>query len=461
VASTGKLSETPSREEGGGAGSGGEALNRRDEPADVQRASEAQPAIPRAAPGGKGSPLGIVVGVLALAVLSLAVAAGLRGKRMMARAKAPGAARGVTDAEIVLGMAAPLYGPSRETGEGVKTGLELAFAAANEAGGVHGRKIRLVALDDGDEPDRSAKAVRELVEQHGVFAIVGDAGTAAAAAPIPYVNQKKVLYFGAVSGLPALHKDPPDRYVFNFRPGIAEEVRAAVRYLTEVRRIPIDKLAVFAQEDDFGEAGFAAVARLEQESGRDPARLLRVGYRRNTVDVDAAVTRLRAAAGDVRALVMIATAQPAARLIRRAKAAGMDLVYAHVSAVNPAELAEQLRESKTPVKDDVVVTEVVPPPESGDGAAVKYRQQLEKASTGEPASPVSLEGYVVGTLLVDALQRVGRGLDTEALVRALEGIEALDIGIGTPVGFSPRSHQASKQVWCAKLDGAYQYKPVE
>lgn len=451
MASTGNRSETSSRE---------------GEPAKIaQRASGSFPAVAKGAgSGGKGSPVGILVAVVAVVVLSLAVAAGTRGKRASQatpRANTVGATRGITDSEILLGMASPLYGPSRELGEGVKTGLELAFAAANEAGGVHGRKIRLVALDDGDEPEKSAKAVRELVEEHGVFAIVGDAGTTAAAAPLPYVNDKKVIYFGAVSGLPALRKEPPDRYVFNFRPGLADEVRAAVRYLAVVRRIPFEKIAVFAQEDAFGEAGFAAVARLAREQGRDPARLLRVGYRRNSVDVEGAISRLRAEHGEVQALVMIATAQPAARLIRRAKAAGLDLVYAHVSAVNGAELADQLRESRTAVRDDVVVTQVVPSPQSKDSAVVKYRQQLEKASTGESASSVSLEGYIVGTLFVDALQRAGRGLDTETLVQALESTQALDIGIGSKLGFGPRDHQASDRVWCAMLDGSYRYKPIE
>jgi len=373
----------------------------------------------------------------------------------------PGNTRGVSASEVVFGMASPLNGANRDLGRSMKLGVELAFMAANDGGGVHGRKLRLVALDDGNEPETSAKMVRDLVEQQQVFAILGNAGTTTASAALPFLVGSKVVYFGAVSGAPTLRKDPPDRYVFNYRPSLAEETSAAVRYLVDVRRIPPDKIAVFAEEDEFGEAGFSGVAQQMKQLGRNPAQVLRVGYARKSADVDAAVAKIRQAASQVKGVVMIATYAPAARFIQRVKGAGMNVVFLNVSAVNSSALGEQLREARLSVAGDVVITQVVPNPLSRATAVSRYRKLLEEKAIGEQVGTLSLEGYIVGSLAVEALRRAGPALDNEKLVQALEGIRDLDIGVGTKMSFGPQNHQASHKVWGAALDAAWTFQPVE
>jgi ABC-type branched-subunit amino acid transport system substrate-binding protein len=364
-----------------------------------------------------------------------------------------GARAQVPDAEVTFGMVGPFSGAAKEMGKEVRTGIDVAFAAQNEAGGVHGRRLRLVAVDDGFEPARTAAAMKDLVEGKKVFGILGNVGTATAEVALPYVNEKGILFFGAVSGASFLRHNPPDRYVFNYRASYAEETAAMVRYLVEVRRIPPARIAVFAQDDAFGDAGFDGVARVLRQYRRDPGKVLRVRYRRNTADVEEAVRAVVARAKEISAIVMVATYKPAARFIERLHDAGLGkLVFTNVSDVDSNALADELAQLGPGYADGVVVTQVVPPPTGKATTLLKYQEQLRKYAAGEKPSYLSLEGWIAARLLIEGLQRTGRALTTDALIDALEGIHGLDLGLGTPVGFGPSEHQASRMVWGTVLE---------
>jgi pyruvate,orthophosphate dikinase len=374
----------------------------------------------------------------------------------------PRVVNGVTDAEIVFGMASPFSGATKELGRAMKAGYESAFAAINEVGGVNGRRLRLTAIDDHYDPDRTRHAMKELVEDKKVFAVVGNVGSATAAVSIPYVLEKKVVFFGALSGAAVLRRSPPDRYVFNYRPSYDEETAAAVRYLVGVRKLRPEQIAVFHQDDDFGEAGVLGVARQLREYGHDPGHSLKVTYRRNTADVWRAVARLRAEGSRLRAVVMVATYSAAAQFILKMKeSARTELVFTNVSAVDSNALAELLVQAGPGFTSDVVVTQVVPPPHSSSTAILKYQDALQRHALGEPPGFLSLEGYINGMILAEALSRAGRDLDTERLVEALEGIQGLDLGIGTPITFGPSEHQGSHRVWGTVLEPSGNYCRTE
>jgi ABC-type branched-subunit amino acid transport system substrate-binding protein len=404
---------------------------------------------------GAGVAVALMVGAIVYANghRKPAVTVDASGNTVAAPAEAPPPLKPVAVVpKYVFGMAAPLYGADKDLGRGMKAGIEIAFAAANEAGGIHGRRLELVALDDGNEPAKSAQAMKDLVEKHKVVAVIGNAGTATAAADVPVALDQKVPLLGAIAGGPALRKDPPDRYVFVFRPGIADETAAAVRYLVDVRRLAPADIAFFGQDDEFGEAGWNGFARALKERDRDPARALRLSYRRNSADVDAALKRFRGTSAP-KAVVMAAAYAPAARFIELVKAAQPGTIFTDVSSVDATGLAERLLEAKVALADDVVVTQVVPAPDSRASATMRYRSQLEKHALGERPGYVSLEGWVVGTMVVEALKRAGGDVDREKLVDALESMHDLDIGIGSSLAFSKNDHQASHKVWGTTLAG--------
>lgn len=373
----------------------------------------------------------------------------------------PPGARGVGGGEVVLGMASAFTGANRELGLAMRSGVEAALRAANEAGGVHGRTLRLVSVDDGYDPFRTLPAVRRLVEEERVLAVVGNVGTPTAAVAAPYCQERKVVFFGALSGGELLRRRPPDRYVFNFRPSYAEEAAAAVRWLARTRRIAPARIAVFAQDDELGAAGWRGVAAELRALGADPARAVRVGYRPGSTDVADAVATLRARAAGVDAVVTVATYGAAAAFIRGARDAGLRFAITGVSAVDANALAEDLAASGARHVPDVLVTQVVPLPTSAAPAALRYRQALAAGGAGERPGLAGLEGWIVGSLLVEGLRRAGRDLDGERLVAALEGLRDVDLGLGPRLSFSPEEHQASRAVWgCApQPDGSC--RPVD
>lgn len=411
----------------------------------------------------------LVVGGAVLAVLVGAVAVSFsapvrRTHAFVDRALAPApAARGVAPDELVLGMASPFSGANRELGRGMRAGVEAAFAEVNAAGGIHGRKLRLDAVDDGYEPSRTLPAMRELVQRDRVFAVIGNVGTPTAAVSAPYCVQQKVVFFGALSGGDLLRKIPPDRYVFNFRPSYAQETAAAVRWLVHARRIAPGRIAVFAQEDEFGEAGWRGASHELQARGVDLARVLRVGYRRNTADISDALAALKARARDVDAVVMIATYQAAAAFVGSLRDAGLRQVVTNVSAVDSDALAGELVDDGPKATEGVFVTQIVPLPTSRAPGVVRFREAMARYAPGARAGFVALEGYVAAQILVEGLRRAGADLDSEKLVAALESIHDLDVGIGSRISFSPADHQGSHQVWGTLLqpDGSWKQIAVE
>ncbi|TMA99357.1 MAG: DUF4388 domain-containing protein, partial [Deltaproteobacteria bacterium] len=369
--------------------------------------------------------------------------------------------QGVTDSEIVFGMAAPFSGPAKELGRGMKTGIDLAFATANDAGGVNGRKLRLVALDDGYEPDRTRSVMKELAESRNVFGFIGNVGTPTAEVAVPFTLERKMLFFGPFTGAGLLRRDPPDRYVFNYRASYAEETAATVKYLVTVRRVAVDEIAVFAQQDGYGDAGFNGVAKMLRKYNRNPERVLRVGYKRNTVDVIEAVSTLLRSRHPVRAVVMVATYKAAAKFIEKVKAERPDIVFSNVSFVGSQALSDELMSYGGNLAEGVIVTQVVPLPQSKATAVLRYQELLPKYSLGEKPDFVSLEGYLAARLLIEGLKRAGRDFTTETLVDALEDLRAVDLGVGATMSFGMSEHQASHKVWGTVLDASGNFQTID
>jgi branched-chain amino acid transport system substrate-binding protein len=388
------------------------------------------------------------------------VGAAATGEPAPAEPIAP-AVRGVTDKEIVFGMAGPLTGPAKELGRQMKLGIETAFQATNDAGGVHGRQLRLVALDDGYEPTRTATVMTELYDKEKVFGIVGNVGTPTAVVAVPFALERNMLFYGAFTGASLLRRDPPDRYVINFRASYAEETATVVRYLVKVRRVRPSQIAVFAQQDAFGDAGFAGVQKAMRSMRADGGSILRVGYVRNTIDVSEAVQKIVENPIQIKAVVMVGTYRACAKFIEKIRDINPKMILTNVSFVGSTALAEELKLLGGKYAEGVIVTQVVPPVESHSTAVLKYKAALENYFPGETPDYVSLEGYLAATVLVEAMRRAGRQLDTERLVNAFEGIRGLELGIGAPITYGIAEHQGSHKVWGTQLNAQGQYEVLD
>ena len=349
------------------------------------------------------------------------------------------------DGEILLGMSGPFSGPSKELGREMELGIKTYIKHINDEGGVHGRKLKLIPLDDRYEPDDALANMKKFHDEYKVFAVIGNIGTPTAVKTLPYAIENKMLFFGAFTGAKILRKDPPDRYIFNYRASYEEETAAIVNYLIRKRNILPDQIAVFAQNDGYGDAGFRGVVKA---LGKDPTKILRVGYERNTSHVQEAVDEILKHP-EIRAVVMVPTYNPARAFIQKLTDAKRDLIFTNVSFVGTGALAEGLQDIGV---DGVIVTQVVPPIDSGATVVVKYRELLGKFYPNERPSFSSLEGYIATTLFVDGLKRAGANPTPEKVIDAFESIQNLDLGTGAPLSFGPSRHQASNKVWAIEID---------
>ena len=369
--------------------------------------------------------------------------------------------RGATNEEIRFGISAPLSGPSRDLGQQMRLGIEAAFQAENDDGGVNGRSLRLIAADDGYEPSRTAETMKQLYEKDQVFGFIGNVGTPTAVVAAPYALEHRVLFFGAFTGANLLRRDPPDRYIFNYRASYAEETAAVVHYLVKVRKLKPEQIAVFAQQDSYGDSGYSGVEKaMRAIRGGDAGYILRVGYPRNTINVDTAIQQLKAHKTPIKAVVMVAAYRAAAKFIEKTHALYPGLIYTNVSFVGSTSLKDELMLLGPKYAKGVIVTQTVPALDGNLPLVLQYKAALAKYFRGEAPDYVSLEGYVAAEILVEALRRAGPALDTEKVVDALENMHSLELGLGTPISFSRSEHQASHKVWGTQLNEAGKFEPI-
>lgn len=352
--------------------------------------------------------------------------------------------------ELPIGISAALSGPTQALGQGMKSGIEAYFNKINAAGGINGNTLKLVALDDGYEPQKCGPNMRELIDQEHVLAVIGNVGTPTAVVSVPIANEKKTLLFGAMTGAGLLRNTPPDRYIINYRASYADETAAMVDGFMKIGIKP-SEIAFFTQNDGYGNAGYqGAIEALKAKGYADAENLPHGRYTRNTVNVEDALTTIASSNSAPKAIIMVGAYKPCAAFIKMAKEFFPDTIYANVSFVGSVALAKELGD----MGDGVVVTQVVPHFESDLPAIVQFRGDIAKVG-GTPGF-VALEGYLAAKIFVEGLKRAGDSVTKETIIDAIESINNFDIGTGVPVSLSKEKHQASSTVWPTVVkDGKY------
>jgi ABC-type branched-subunit amino acid transport system substrate-binding protein len=315
----------------------------------------------------------------------------------------------------------------------MRTGLKLYFDWVNSQGGVNGRKIDLVTLDDGYGADRAADATRKLIADEKVFALIGYVGTPTSMAALPIFAAEKVPFFAPFTGAESL-RTPLNRYIFHVRASYFDETERIVGYVVSSG---LKKIAVFYQNDSYGKAGLAGVERAMTKRNMKIAATGTV--ERNSVDVAAALNVIAAAKPD--AVIMISAYKSCAQFIRQAKKAGLPTQFFNVSFVGSKALADELGDDGV----GVVVSQVVPYPYVAKIAVVREYQDLGKKAGVTDYNFSSLEGFIAAKTFVEALKRTGRDLSRERLIATLESMKSYDAG-GFAISFSPAQHNGSSQV---------------
>ena len=338
---------------------------------------------------------------------------------------------GVTDKEILVGQFAALSGPAAQLGQRLNAGLQAYFKAVNEQGGVNGRTLRLLTRDDGYEPDKAVAAVKALIEQDQVFALVGSVGTPTGLAAMPVFTTAKVPMIGMFTGAQGL-REPFNRYVFHVRASYFDETERIVQHLTT---LGVKKIAVFYQNDAYGKAGLEGVTRALARRQLKPAGTGTV--ERNSPEVGGALDAILPAQPE--AVVQIGAYKACAEFIKQARAKGYGGQFFNVSFVGSKALADELG----PAGMGVVISQVVPFPYTPSAPVVREYQQRMKEAGQTELDFSSMEGFLIAKVFVEGVRRAGKNLTRETLITALESMKDVNLG-GFEISYSAKDHSGTR-----------------
>ncbi|MCY3657223.1 MAG: ABC transporter substrate-binding protein [Chloroflexi bacterium] len=353
---------------------------------------------------------------------------------------------GVTSESILFGQSAAFEGPAAELGRSMRLGILAAFQEANEAGGVNGRRLELISMNDSYEPEAAIANTRQLIEEDQVFALIGAVGTPTSRSTTPIAAEAGVPNIAPFTGA-AFLRDPSWGNIINLRASYNQETEEMVDRL--IRDLDITSVGIMYQDDSYGRAGYGGVVAALDRRGLGPSS---IGiYPRNTTAVKTALLDL--SEGNPEAVVQIGAYEPVAELILWAREVDWEPVFLNVSFVGSNALARALGFRGV----GVFVTQVVPFPWDDTQPVVAAYQRALKAHDPE-AEPgfVSLEGYIAGRLAIIGLERCGAEVDRSCFLDSILGAEELDID-GFPLSFGEGDNQGSDAVFMTVIgfDGRY------
>ena len=309
------------------------------------------------------------------------------------------AAPGVTAEAVVFGQSACFTGPNQNLGIDYRSGILAAFNEHNAAGGVQGRRLELISLDDGYEPANAAVNADRFVTANDVLAVVGGVGTPTTARIAPVLRTAGIPFIGHITGADFLHDADRFPNVVNLRASYFDEVQVLVSHIVGERGFK--RLGIIYQDDAFGRSVMRSYLAALAE--HDIPLLAKTTYSRNTHAVHASLFGL--AKADLEAILLVGSYAANAEIIDLAHSLGMDYMMANLSF----SFSHELRRRLDAPNEDILVTEVVPSPfDKTSSLASRFRRAMEaQADNGEAVlNEVSLEGYLLGRYLASTLKRM-------------------------------------------------------
>ena len=348
-----------------------------------------------------------------------------------------GAEPGVTDSSIRLGMSAPFSGPNGAYGIDMRQTILSYFEQVNKSGGINGRKLELVALDDGYETERTVANTKTLLGEKNAFALLAYYGSSPTTEAMNTVfGPAKVPLVGTISGAGTLREpfsaNPNGRYMFNVRASYADETEAIVNQLVS---LGLKSIAVFYQNDGFGKSGLEGVTSALKKHKLAPSAVSTI--ERNSIDVSKAIEPI--AKANPQAVIMVTLYKPTTAFVKAMKKIGQNPMLMTLSPVGTEQLVQELgTESR-----GVGISQVIPYPWNEVVPVVREYQKV----SGKPGSYsyYGMEGYLMARTMVEGLKRAGKELTREKLVSALESLNNADLG-GYRINYSGNAHPGSRFV---------------
>ena len=344
---------------------------------------------------------------------------------------------GVSKNSILIGSCSALEGPARFLGNQIVLGATAYLHSVNDEGGVFGRKVQLLAFDDGYDPEKAPACFQRMVTD-GVFALGFFVGTPTAKVYVPMAQEAKIPVVGLFTGAQMLY-EPLKHYIINVRASYYDETLEQVDKLWDVN---VHKVGVIYQNDAFGKTVLEGVKLALEKHHAVPAAL--GTFERNTLDVDAGLKEVMAARPE--AVVVVGPYAPVAAIVKKAHAADWRPLFLTVSFVGTEEFIKEAGSDA----EATIITQVVPPYDHADYPTVAlYRKTLGKYYPATPLSFVSFEGFVDAMVLVEGLKRAGEDLTREKFIAAIESIHNMNLGLGSllVLNYSTANHKGFDRVY--------------
>ena len=349
--------------------------------------------------------------------------------------------------ELLLGQSAALSGPSGMLGREYRDGALAYFAEVNRRGGVHGRRLRLISLDDHYEPSITLRNTRQLIERNRVFALFGYVGTPTVKEVLPLVESNKIPLIAPLTGAQLL-RQPHRPLVFNLRTSYQVEIDRMVNYLVRSGR---HRIAVVAQNDAFGQDGQRAAHQALKRHGLKPVTTARV--ERNSGQAVEAARAVQAA--NANGVLIVAAYPSSAAFTRELRQHGSTAQLMNVSFVGASALQAALPSNQA---SGIGIAQVVPFPWNERVPVVKEYQQLMRRQQGRAQFGfTSLESFLAAKMTVEGLRRAGPAPTRQRFVTALESMRDVDLG-GYRVQLGPQNHNGSTFVELTFL-GSQRWEP--
>ncbi len=350
---------------------------------------------------------------------------------------APAQTPGVTENSILIGSCSALDGPARFLGNQTVMGATAYLHSINDEGGIFGRKVQLLAFDDGYDPDKSPACFKRMTKE-GVFALGFFVGTPTAKVYVPLAQEERIPVVGLFTGAQMLY-EPLKHYIVNVRASYYDETREQVDKLWDV---DVHKIGVIYQDDAFGKAVLDGVKLALQKHDSAPVGL--GTFARNTLEVDGGLKDVMAARPQ--AVVVVGPYAPVAAIVKKAHAAGWRPQFLTVSFVGTEEYIKEAGRDA----EGTIITQVVPPYNRTDYPTVAlYRRALEKYYPDTPPSFVSFEGFVDAMVMVEGLKLTGKDVTRDKFITAIESIHEMNVGLGPKLllNFGAADHKGFDNVY--------------
>ena len=360
---------------------------------------------------------------------------------------------GVTDTEILIGQTMPYSGPLSAYGT-VGRAEAAYFAMINAKGGIGGRKIRLISLDDGFSPPKTVEQTRRLVEADNVLLIFSSLGTPTNSAVYKYLNGRKVPQLFVISG--AAKFDDPKNFPWTVRwhPGYQVEGAIYARYVLQSN--PAAKIAVLYQNDDFGREYLKG---LEDGLGEKAATSIvaRASYEPTDPTIGSQIITLKASGADT--LLDFSTAKAAAQSIAKVGEIGwrpLHIVSQVATSVSGVLAIGGLDKSKGLISS-AYYKDPSDPRWSGDAALKEWNAWMQQHySEGDRTDGQNVLGYTIAQALVHVLKQCGNDLSRENVMRVAANLKSVELPMllpGIRMNTSATDFAPFQHVWLQKFDG--------